>query len=185
MPLLPVTSVARRRCLQLLAAGPVASISAGQHALAADTFEWRPWPAAKRVPAFDLPQPDGSRWRLAAQAGQVVLANFWASWCAPCRDEMPSLVRLAEKRAGDGLVVVGVNYRESAATATRFMNSLSLQLTTLLDADGALSAAYTPRIFPSTVVFDRRGQPTGTVVGEIDWGGDAAARILAPLWRPG
>ena len=132
-----------------------------------------------------LPMTDGSPWRLSQQAGKVVLANFWASWCAPCRDEMPSLHRLAQRRAADGLVVVAVNYRETARTIERFFDGLGLRLPTLLDTDGALSAAYTPRIFPSTVVFDRRGRTVGTVVGEIDWEGDPAARILAPLLGPG
>lgn len=132
-----------------------------------------------------LPMTDGTPWRLSQQAGKVVLANFWASWCAPCRDEMPSLHRLAQRRVGDGLVVVAVNYRETVRTVERFFDALGLSLPTLLDSDGALSAAYTPRIFPSTVVFDRRGRTVGTVVGEIDWDGDAAARILAPLLGPG
>jgi thiol-disulfide isomerase/thioredoxin len=148
---------------------------------AADAFEWRPWPAGKRVPALDLPQLDGSRWRLDTQVGRVVLANFWATWCAPCRDEMPSLVRLAEQRAAAGLQVVGINYKESAATARRFLDGLGLSLQVLLDSDGNAAKAWTPRIFPSTVVFDRRLRPVGTVVGEVDWMGEAAQRILAPV----
>lgn len=160
-------------------------LSVGGPLQAADAFEWRPWPAGKRVPALDLPQPDGSRWRLEAQVGRVVLANFWATWCAPCRDEMPSLALLARQRAAAGLVVVAVNYKESAATAGRFLDGLGLSLPLLLDRDGEAAAAWTPRIFPSTVVFDRRARPLGTVVGEIDWSGDAAQRILAPLLASG
>ena len=97
----------------------------------------------------------------------------------------PSLVRLAARRSADKLVVVGVNYRESAATITRFLDPLMLKLPTLLDSDGDMASVYTPRIFPSTVIFGRRGRPLGTVVGEIDWGGEAANRILAPLLAPG
>lgn len=148
---------------------------------AADAFEWRPWPRGKRAPPLAGPLAGGGNWRLDEQRGQVVLANFWASWCAPCRDEMPSLVRLAAQRQGDGLRAVGVNYRESAATVARFLDGLGVALPTLLDPNGELAASYTPRIFPSTVVFDRQGRAVGTVVGEIDWGGAAAGRILAPL----
>lgn len=165
-------------------AGVVAASVAAGPVHATDGYEWRPWPRGKRVPPLALPLTDGTPWQLSQQAGQVVLANFWASWCAPCRDEMPSLHRLARQRAADGLVVIGVNYRESAATVARFFDGLGLVLPTLLDRDGAVAAAYTPRIFPSTVVFDRRGRPVGTVVGEIDWSGDAAARILAPVLAP-
>lgn len=172
----------RRRCLACLA-GSLAAASTPLRA--ADAFEWRPWPEGKRVPPLDLPLLDGGRWRLQAQAGRVVLANFWATWCAPCRDEMPSLVQLAGQRAGDGLLLVAVNYKESAATVTRFLGSLGLSLPVALDIDGEAATAWTPRIFPSTVVFNRRGRPMGTVVGEIDWGGAAAARILAPVLSAG
>lgn len=133
------------------------------------------------MPPLDLPLLDGGRWRLQAQAGRVVLANFWATWCAPCRDEMPSLVQLGRQRAGDGLLVLGVNYKESPAAVTRFLGSLGLSLPVAMDSDGDAATAWTPRIFPSTVVFDRRGRPVGTVVGEIDWGGAAATRLLAPV----
>ena len=90
-----------------------------------------------------------------------MLANFWATWCAPCRDEMPSLLRLAEQRAAAGLLAVGVNYKESAGTVRRFLDGLGLNLTVLLDSDGSVATAWTPRIFPSTLVFDRRGRPRG------------------------
>lgn len=158
-------------------------LAPGGPAWAADAFEWRPWPARKRVPALKLLQLDGSRWRLDAQAGQVLLANFWATWCAPCRDEMPSLLRLAEQRAAAGLRVVAINYKESPAVVRRFLDGLGVASTlpVLLDSDGHAATDWTPRIFPSTVVFDRRARPVGTVVGEIDWTGDAAQGLLAPL----
>ncbi|MFO1327554.1 MAG: TlpA disulfide reductase family protein [Rubrivivax sp.] len=166
-----------RRCL--LAAALAMPWLPAVHA--ADAYEWRPWRADRRVPPLQGPLAAGGRWALAAQGGQVVLANFWASWCAPCRDEMPSLLHLAAARRADRLQVVGVNYRESPATVARFLAGLGLELPTLLDPDGELAAAYTPRIFPSTVVFDRQGRPVGTVVGEIDWQGAAAQSILSPL----
>lgn len=148
---------------------------------AAEGHEWRPWPDGKPARPIDLPTAGGGRWRLADQRGRPVLLNFWASWCAPCRDEMPSLARLARGQPADGLVVVGINYRESAATVTRFLSGLGIDMTTLLDADGSIAVAYTPRIFPSSVLFDRRGKPLGTVVGELDWTADAAGRYLAML----
>lgn len=168
----------RRRWLLSAAA---AGLAAAGPLRAADAFEWRPWPAGKRVPGLDLTQLDGQPWRLQAQGGRVLLANFWATWCAPCRDEMPSLMRLSEQRAASGLQVVAVNYKESAAAVRRFVDSLGLKLPVLLDTDGSAATAWTPRILPSTVVFDRRLQPAGVVVGEIDWTGEAAQRILAPV----
>lgn len=148
---------------------------------AASGYEWRPWDARKPVPRLDLARAGGGRWRLAEQRGRVVVANFWATWCEPCRDEMPSLARLAAREAPRGLQVVAVNYREPTAKAEGFMSSLGLQLPVLLDSDGEAAVAWTPRIFPSTVLIDRRGRPAGVLVGEIDWTGDAAQRLLEPL----
>ena len=180
-PQMPVDSphVPLRR--RLLAAPGGLTMLCAAPVFAADAFEWRRWPAGKAVPALEGTLADGSPWRLPAWRGHVVLANFWATWCVPCRDEMPSLARLAAEQRGSGLRVIGVNYRESAATVKRFFDRLGLELPTLLDADGELAAVFTPRIFPSTVVFDRQGRPLGTVVGEIDWTGAAAEQILRPL----
>jgi len=71
----------------------------------------RPWPAGRPVPSLDLVDMTGTRWRLEALAGQVVVLNFWATWCGPCRTEMPSLEAMAARRRGDGVVVAAVNYR--------------------------------------------------------------------------
>ncbi len=144
-------------------------------------YEWRPWPAGRAAPPLELPSLDGAPWRLGAQRGRVVLVNFWASWCGPCRAELPSLVQLAARHADDGIAFVTVNYRESAATISRFLDAQHLALPVLLDADGRAARAWTPMVFPSTVVLRRDGRPAGVLVGEIDWLGSAAGQILAPL----
>jgi thiol-disulfide isomerase/thioredoxin len=143
--------------------------------------EWRPWPAKRATPRLDLPALEGARWSLAAQRGRVVVANFWASWCGPCRAEMPSLELMAARHAADGLVVVCINYQESPATIRRFAESIDLSLPVLLDADGEAARAWTSRLFPSTVLIDRRGQPQGVLMGEVDWSGAVARARLAPL----
>ncbi|MFT3822074.1 MAG: TlpA disulfide reductase family protein [Rubrivivax sp.] len=152
-------------------------------ARAADAFEWRPWPEGRRPPPLpELPLLGGGRWALAAQSGhRLLLANFWASWCGPCREELPLLLVMARDRAPEGLRIVGINYKEPAALVRRFLDRQGLELPVALDADGQAASAWTPRIFPSTVLFDHRNQPLGTVVGEIDWTGPYAARILDPL----
>ena len=144
-------------------------------------YEWRPWLPGRRAPALALVRPDGRPWRLDELRGRVVLANFWASWCEPCRAEMPSLARLASARAADGLSVVAINYREAPAAIERFMQSLAIDLPVLLDRDGSAASAWTPRIFPSTVVFDREGRPRGVLVGEIDWESAEARALVDPL----
>jgi thiol-disulfide isomerase/thioredoxin len=144
-------------------------------------YEWRPWPRGKRVPLLELDALDGPRWRLSAQRGRVVLVNFWATWCEPCRAEMPALARLAQQREAEGLSVVAANYREGASAIQRFFERLGVSLPVILDRDGAAAAAWTPRVLPSTVIFDRQGHPAGVLVGELDWEGGAAQALLDPL----
>lgn len=174
----PAVDLPRRALLGLVAATALPA------AAAAPGHEWRPWPPKRALPPLALPVLDGTRWQLADQRGRVVVVNFWATWCEPCRAEMPSLQRLAARHAQDGLAVVAVNYRETLATIRRFVEAAELALPVLLDADGAAALAWTPRIFPSTVLIGRNGRPAGVVVGEIDWEGASARALLVPLLTP-
>lgn len=167
-----------RRAL-LLAAGFSALPAAHARALV------RPWPADWAVPALRLPDLHGLEHTLEPLRGQVVVLNFWASWCEPCVAEMPSLLRLAETRANDGVVVLAVNYQEGADKVRRFLDTVLGEvpgsMPVLLDRDGAAAKAWTPRVFPSTVLIDRDGHPRWAVIGELDWTGEQASTLLAPL----
>jgi thiol-disulfide isomerase/thioredoxin len=144
-------------------------------------FEWRPWPAGRAVPPFDLPRLEGGRFTLRQHLGKVVLLNFWATWCVPCRDEMPSLVRFVQAHASRGLVLGAVNYRESPAAIRRFTASLPEAVPVLLDESGDAAKAWTPRIFPTTVLIGRRGRPAGLLVGEVDWESTVPGQWVGPL----
>ena len=144
-------------------------------------YEWRPWPAGRAAPALTLPALDGGPVSLAHLRGRAVLLNFWASWCEPCREELPSLALLGERRAADGLSVLAINVREGSDAVRRFVQQQALTLPVLLDTDGAAARAFTPRIYPSTVFIGRDGRARGVLVGPIDWLGDEAGRLLAPL----
>lgn len=133
------------------------------------------------MPALDLAGLDGRRWRLAAAAGQVIVLNFWATWCEPCRTEMPSLQAMAARRQRDGVVVVAVNYRETADAIRRFLERMPFEVPILLDSDGDATTVWTPRVFPSTVLIGRDGVPVHTVLGELDWEGDEARALLEPM----
>ncbi len=138
------------------------------------------WPTDKPTPPVALTDMSGRPWTLASARGQVVAINFWATWCAPCRTEMPSLQRLQTLGRDRGLAVVTVNYKEPAAAIRTFV-PVSFELPVLLDADGAVAGAWTPRVFPTTVLVDRSGSARTVVVGGLDWAGADAARLLEPL----
>jgi thiol-disulfide isomerase/thioredoxin len=166
-------------------------------------FQFKPWPRGKAVPDFAGVDLQGTPWNLKALRGQPVLINFWASWCEPCRAEMPSLQALAEQQGvGQGDIkpstgkpnngiaatnsaphVLAVNFKESSATAQRFVRQTQLRLPVLLDLDGSMAKQWGVSIFPSTVLFGADGKVRGTVVGELDWTSPAAQPVLRLLSR--
>jgi thiol-disulfide isomerase/thioredoxin len=166
----------------LLAAALAVAARPAWAAEAEPGYEWRPWQRTQRVPRLELERLDGTRFRLADARGHALLVNFWATWCEPCRAEMPSLMALARQREAEGLRVMAVNYREGAPAIRRYVEQLQLQeLPVLMDRDGTAARDWTPRIFPSTVLINRRGQPAGVLVGQIDWSLAEARALIEPL----
>lgn len=135
----------------------------------AEGAQRRPWPKARPTPAVELPLLDGAAWSLTRQRGRVIALNFWASWCEPCRAEMPSLELLAQRHEGEGLIVMAINHKESAAAIRRFSERESITLPILRDVDGAVAHAFGVGIFPTTVLIGRDGRAAFSVVGEADW----------------
>lgn len=110
-----------------------------------------------------------------------MVLNFWASWCEPCRAEMPSLELLAQRHEGDRLQVLAVNHRESDAAIRRFIDETALTLPVLRDADGAAARAWGVGVFPSTIVIGRDGRARFSVLGELDWTGPEARAWIAAV----
>jgi thiol-disulfide isomerase/thioredoxin len=162
-----------RRCVLFAAL----AVAAGARA-----HQLRPWTRA--APPLALNDLDGKPWQLSALQGRAVLLNFWATWCEPCREEMPSLQALARRHEADSLLVLMVNYRESEPGIRRFLERTPLALPVLLDSDGSAARAWTQRVFPTTVLIDRSGQPRHQVVGAVDWNGDEARQWVRELLAP-
>lgn len=182
MPLPPASALpSRRQLLALLGAGLAGAAAAAPALPDPPGAQRKPWPARQPTPPLVLPQWEGATWSLADARGKVVLLNFWASWCEPCRAEMPSLELLAERHAADGVLVVAVNHRETDGAIRRFLAQTPLTLPILRDSDGGAAKAYGVRIFPSTVAIARNGRAAFTVVGEVDWTGEHARRWMATL----
>ncbi len=117
------------------------------------------------APDFALRDPDGNVRELGDYRGDVVWINFWATWCGPCRRELPDIQRLADEFEEDGLVVLAVNQAQSAETAKSFWEELQLDLPILLDADGEVSDQYRVIGLPHNVFIDRDGIMRSSHIG--------------------
>ena len=123
----------------------------------------------------------GDKVSLAGLKGRVVLINFWASWCAPCRAEMSDFERLHKEFATKGLTVLAVNIREAPEVIRRFGRILGLTFPLVLDPKGRISRAYGVVGLPSTFLIARDGRPFALAVGEREWAnadGRALVRVL-------
>ncbi len=128
------------------------------------------------APDFDLETLDGGRFRLSDWRGQPVLINFWASWCGPCRREVPALIRAGEAHGAAGLTIVGVNIEESASVAQDFVSEFSVEYAVPLDFDGAVFRAYGgggPNGPPRSFFVN----PDGVIVRI--WAGQASDELVA------
>jgi thiol-disulfide isomerase/thioredoxin len=137
------------------------------------------------APALELPDTQGAPHNLAAWQGQVVLLNFWASWCAPCIEEMPGLQRLAAQMRGRPFAVVAVNVGDLRRRAKHFAAQLKLDFPMLLDSDGATFNAWGGKGLPTSVLIDRGGSLRYLGLGPLEWdGAEAVAAVEALLGEP-
>ncbi len=117
---------------------------------------------------FTLPTLSGEQWRLSKHRGHVVLLNFWATWCPPCREETPGLVRVAAANRARGLDVAGVSMDNSDIGKVRgFATEYKVPYPILLPAPLS-PLTYTVQAYPTTYLIDRQGRVAGAYVGELD-----------------
>lgn len=109
------------------------------------------------APDFTLKSLEGSNLRLEEYRGQVVLINFWASWCGPCRQEMPLLDRLHQRYVDTGFAVLGINVEGEEAPARELIDKIPVTFPVLIDEGQLVSELYKLEAMPSTVVVDRDG----------------------------
>lgn len=150
-------------------------------ALARAEDRLQPWSGAPAAPPLELRGLDGHTVSLAALRGRVVVVSFWATWCPPCVEELPSLARLQKQLGGAGLTVLAVNYMEGPPRIRGFLEKHPVDLSILRDADGGAARAWTTRFFPSTYVIDPEGDIRYVARGELDWATPAVVARLRPL----
>ena len=107
--------------------------------------------------SYAIPRVGGGSDSLASHRGSIVLMNFWATWCPPCKEEMPALESLYRSEHGKGLVVLGIDQGESAATAGAFAKAHGVTFPILVDADQQYASSYVSVGLPTTVIVGRDG----------------------------
>ena len=137
------------------------------------------------APKLALRDLQGEPRRLDEFRGRVILLNFWATWCPPCVEEIPSLNRLAERYTGDAFAVISVDYRETQEAIAKFTSRVPVHFPILLDLNGRSSLDWKVFSFPSSFLLDRQGRIRYSVNRAIDWeAAEVIARIQALLEEP-
>jgi len=144
----------------------------------------KPW-SGGATPPLALQDLDGRPHSLEGYRGKVVLINFWATWCEPCREEMPSISRLRASLAAQSFAVLAVNLGETEPRIRRFMEQVPLDFPVLLDRDSATAKAWRARVLPVSFLVGPDGRIRYTVIGEYDWTQDAARKAILSLLPPG
>jgi peroxiredoxin len=122
------------------------------------------------APSFRLTDLSGREYRLAELRGKIVFLNVWATWCPPCRDEMPSMETLYRRLAGEDFVMLAVSEDAQGAQAVApFVRELGLTFPILLDPDGIIPRKYGVTGYPETFVIDRAGRVIQHIIGPEDW----------------
>ena len=137
--------------------------------------------AGTKPPAFTGPTLDARQLSVTDLRGKVVVLNFWASWCAECRPEMPVLEGLHRELGPRGLAVVGVNAREDRPAVGRYATELGLTFPLVLDPDGKTRDLFGVIGLPTTFILGRDGRAVAFGVGPRDWGSPAARSLLETL----
>jgi thiol-disulfide isomerase/thioredoxin len=118
---------------------------------------------------FELFLLDGTRAKLADLRGRPVMLNFWATWCGPCRAEMPSMEAVYKRLKDRGFGILAVNVGENSGQVSPFMGRYKLSFPVALDTTSQVSTRYGIQAIPTTYIIDKRGLIISRVVGSIDW----------------
>jgi peroxiredoxin len=142
--------------------------------------ELTPWTSGP-TPPLTLTDQHGTNHTLAAYHGRLVLVNFWATWCAPCREEMPALQALQHKLGKERLAVLAVNYGESPEKIQQFAHHTPLDFPLLLDRHMEAAKAWQVRVLPTSFVLGQDGGIRYSAVGQLDWGDTQITKLLTTL----
>jgi peroxiredoxin len=130
---------------------------------------------------FVLMDVDGQRHTLAMYRGKIVIINFWATWCPPCRFELPAMEKVWERLKNKGVVILGINVGEDADTIFTFTADYPVTFPLLLDRDSSVTQKYPVIGLPTTYVINPQGRLIYKAIGTRDWNEDALVRQILKL----
>jgi cytochrome c biogenesis protein CcmG, thiol:disulfide interchange protein DsbE len=134
-----------------------------------DTFRERIVVAGDTAPAFQVTTDAGRTVSRADFGGKLLVLNFWATWCPPCIEEMPSLNQFQQQFAGSGLVVVGVSVDQNEQAYRKFLDRVKVAFATARDPEARISSEYGTFKFPETYIINRDGKVVEKIVGPTNW----------------
>jgi len=169
--------------LAVLALGSALAASSALHGSAgAEIARFVAWSGAE-TPSLALNDLSGRPHALADYRGRVVLVNFWATWCEPCRAEMASMQRLQERFAGRPFTVLLVNHGETRMRVGDFVRREALAFSVLLDPNQDASRTWRVRALPSSFLIGADSRVRYAVIGEMDWASQESADSIEALLR--
>ena len=133
------------------------------------------------APDFTLQDIDGETFTLNKSKGQWIFLHFWASWCGPCREEMPAIQRLADKIQGDKFNIVMINTAEDEDTIFEFLAAIDVDLNSLMDADGQVTEVWKPRGLPTTFLINPNGEIKYQAIGGREWDNPVYIQFIKQL----
>ena len=168
---------------KLLSGLALAAAAAVVLIMASPTYrQGEPSIAGSKAPDFSF-ELGGNPARLADLRGKVVVLNFWATWCPPCVEEMPSLNRLQRQIAPQGGVVLGVSVDEDAAAYQKFLTDHQISFPTYRDPSKQISARYGTFMYPETYIINREGRIARKIIGPQNWDSPELVDYLQNLLR--
>ena len=138
-------------------------------------------PHVTRPVEIQLKDAYGNTVRMSDFRGKVVFLNFWATWCAACVVEMPSMEKLHGKLKDKDFAMVAINVQESDTQVKAFFEKMKLSFTALLDSNGAVATGFSVNALPTTFVLDKEGKIVGTAIGPREWDGRASIALFEHL----
>jgi len=140
-----------------------------------------PGPTNKGAFADDFQLPDLNKVMQSLPKGEVVLLNFWATWCPPCRQEIPSMAALHDKYAADGLKIIAISVDKRSRDLAKFVEEYRMPFQVLHDADGAVARHYGVFRYPESFIIDRDGKISHHLVGAVEWMSPSVTKTIEEM----